>query len=186
MHHTLQLPRGTKSLPPTEGDLLLSAIRDAPHEMTLKLGFLDWCDENARLVGCWIARAIAREPMLTDQGIGYRNTNGTRCRPTDVLFKQSRAWMPTAVRPFAASLAWLATRGKRKTMNPRRVSYGLKHDVERAFEAAAPGYVPQGVFIAAAIHAGFGWQWVPGTPNCQHAISSRPPSPRRIICRARE
>jgi hypothetical protein len=57
---------------------------------------------------------------------------------------------------------WLALFARpRKTINPRRHSYGLKHDVERW----AGGYVGNGAFIAAALAEGYRVRQVDRGPN---------------------
>jgi uncharacterized protein (TIGR02996 family) len=176
MHATFRLPRGMQLRPPSDGEMLLAAIVAAPHEMLPKLLFLDWAQENAEQVRQWIARAAARERLLTEQGIGYRAANGIRLQPSDRAFKKSRVSLRTAIKPFAACLAWLAPRGKRRTMHPLLVSYEWKHAVEAAFERDLSLYIPEGVFIGAAIHAGFGWERVPGSLSARHGISGRDPA----------
>jgi hypothetical protein len=56
-----------------------------------------------------------------------------------------------ALGQFITASAWLARIGRIQTINRRFGSYGLKHICERAMNR----YVSNGVFIAAAIHAGF-------------------------------
>lgn len=57
--------------------------------------------------------------------------------------------------------------GRRKTLNRKVTSYGLKHAAERAMRGLGVGdpYVSNGAFIAAAIALGFRVEQIQGTPN---------------------
>jgi hypothetical protein len=73
---------------------------------------------------------------------------------------------------FIRARAWLEGQAKRQTINRIGTSYGLKHIAEHDI-----GYVTNGVFIAAAIAAGFqierterSWRV---TPNAWLNISTR-------------
>jgi len=66
-----------------------------------------------------------------------------------------------AVEPFLASLAFLSRVERTKTIRPATNSYWLKHIAENCDctypdgQKLGPLYVPNGLLIAAAIHAGF-------------------------------
>lgn len=57
--------------------------------------------------------------------------------------------------------------GRRKTLNRRVTSYGLKHAAERAMRAlnVPDYYVSNGAFICAAIALGHRVEHIPGSPN---------------------
>jgi hypothetical protein len=60
--------------------------------------------------------------------------------------------------------------GRRKSMNRKRSSYGLKHDAERA----AGDYVANGMLIAVALAMGFSAERThAGSPNAYFNISSK-------------
>ena len=50
---------------------------------------------------------------------------------------------------------WLMGVHRRKTVNKRFTSYGLKHRVERSLPQGQDNYVSNGAFIAATLHLGF-------------------------------
>lgn len=69
---------------------------------------------------------------------------------------------------FERALAFLLLCcGRRKTLNRKATSYGLKHSAERAMRGlnVADPYVSNGVFIVAAIVLGFRVEHIQGTPN---------------------
>jgi hypothetical protein len=71
---------------------------------------------------------------------------------------------------FVRSVSFLSHFGRRKTLNRKSSSYGLKHQAERF----AGGYVANGTFIAAALVLGFTAQRThPGSPNAWFNISSK-------------
>ena len=69
---------------------------------------------------------------------------------------------------FRRALAFLlACCDRRRELNLRSTSYGLKHQVEHALWAAGERgvYVSNGMFIAAAMTLGFRVEQIAGTPN---------------------
>lgn len=62
-----------------------------------------------------------------------------------------------SVEQFLRAVEYLAKQPRRKTINRKRTSYGLKHDLERYSSDMGLNntYVTNGMFIAAAIHLGF-------------------------------
>ncbi|MGI3902535.1 MAG: hypothetical protein ACRYGP_16595 [Janthinobacterium lividum] len=69
---------------------------------------------------------------------------------------------------FRRALAWLLTCcDRRRELNLRSTSYGLKHQVEHAMRAAGERgiYVSNGMFIAAALTLGFRVEQIARTPN---------------------
>jgi len=65
------------------------------------------------------------------------------------------------INAFVDARMWLRDRQKQKTFNRTGTSYGWKHVAEREMET----YIPNGLFIAAAIEEGFCIQRERGTPN---------------------
>jgi hypothetical protein len=57
---------------------------------------------------------------------------------------------------------------RRRTINKRITSYGLKHIAERAIDA----YVANGTCIAAVIASHFDYQLIPGSPNVWFNMST--------------
>lgn len=103
-------------------------------------------------------------PTLTVAGFGtgMGGVNQTAMERTKKL-ADGRAGLTNeyAVEPFLASLVFLSHVERTKTIRSGAGSYGLKHLAEKldcsypTGEHLGPVYVPNGVFIAAAIHAGF-------------------------------
>jgi hypothetical protein len=115
-------------------------------------------------------RAVMKKvPTLTAFGIGIgdprRNADGSR---ESALERESRFTAgreelldDQLVEPFLLSLAMLARIEPTKTFYTGTSSYGLKHVAERYActypdgTPLGPQYVTNGIFIAAAVHAGF-------------------------------
>jgi hypothetical protein len=84
-------------------------------------------------------------------------------REMNVKFVRAREQLvgDGAVEPFLASLAFLARVTPTKTIRRGTGSYWLKHVAENFTctypegDELGPTYVPNGVFIAAALHSGF-------------------------------
>jgi hypothetical protein len=72
---------------------------------------------------------------------------------------------------FIACRAWLEQREKQITFNQSGTSYGWKHIAERDTGT----YIPNGVFIAAAIAEEFRFQRVYNTPNVLLNIARKRP-----------
>jgi hypothetical protein len=101
-----------------------------------------------------IQLAVTRYPELTDFGFGVYDERSRRLSPAEreAKFQINRAKLfeERSLRQFLSARAWLQGQGMRKTLNKRGTSYGLKH-----VAAHDIGYCTNGVFIAAAISAGF-------------------------------
>lgn len=105
-----------------------------------------------------------RFPRLAARGFGMGDWDSDKTpaeRHRD--FEKSRAELVSdyAVEPFLASLAFLSRVERTKTIRPATHSYWLKHVAENYActypdgETLGPVYVPNGLLIAAAAHAGF-------------------------------
>jgi hypothetical protein len=119
--------------------------------------------------------AIAKEPWLNDNGIGFdrywrtRMTFDQRCDENARLRDQ----MMNRVIEFSRTVDWLRNQKRTKHPNPRVSSYGLKHVMERQTGL----YVTNGLFIAAAIHLGIGYK-KHNSLNVTLALSSRAYDPK--------
>jgi hypothetical protein len=97
-----------------------------------------------------LERIMAEHPYLTAFGIGsFRERRETQAE-YDARFKRDRTELRNYVQAFRVVSEWLKRLPSIKTINRSATSYGLKHIVEREV-----GYITNGLFIAAAIHAGF-------------------------------
>lgn len=111
-----------------------------------------------------LEQVAERYPTLTAGGFGIGEW-----QPDDTAavrrqrFDDDRAELVSdhSAEPFLASLAFVARVERTKTIRPATNSYWLKHIAEN-YECRYPGgeklgpvYVPNGLLIAAAIHAGF-------------------------------
>lgn len=111
-----------------------------------------------------LQQAAERFPTLTAGGFGIgewqRDDTAASRRKR---FDDDRAELVSdhAVEPFLASLAFVSRVERTKTIRPATNSYWLKHIAENyacsypGGEKLGPVYVPNGLLIAAAIHAGF-------------------------------
>jgi hypothetical protein len=109
-------------------------------------------------------KVAERFPNLTAGGFGAGDWN-PRHTPAERRkeFADGRAELVSdyAAEPFLASLAFVARVERTKTIRPATNSYWLKHIAENndctypEGGKLGPVYVPNGLLIAAAIHAGF-------------------------------
>jgi hypothetical protein len=157
-----------------ESKLLLAAIRADPLELTPQAAYRDWARDNPECIRVAIESAVAEVELLTAFGIGVGRVKGDTPETRQARFDRERLALFADADAFAASMAWLATRGKRRTVDGG--SYGYKHDVERHWQGTEwPVYVPNGSFIAAVVCSGFTWKYDAGGPNVLVGISRRKP-----------
>jgi hypothetical protein len=119
-----------------------------------------------------IHRAMDIEPNLTHFGYGVFAERKTTAEERQVRFNENRARMldDYSVGEFVRASDFLSRYGRRKTLNRKSTSYGLKHKAEDL----AGAYVSNGMLIAAALALGFSAQPTdPGSPNAWFNISSK-------------
>ncbi|MGY4177772.1 hypothetical protein ACVIHH_003063 [Bradyrhizobium sp. USDA 4518] len=119
-----------------------------------------------------IRRAMDLEPALSHFGYRVPKDRDEAFEEAEMRFQSSRAEMldDHAIDEFIRAAALLSRFGRRKSLNRRRGSYGLKHDAERM----TGGYVANGMFIAAALAMGFSaMRTHSGSPNAHFNISSK-------------
>lgn len=122
------------------------------------------CHAVAKVALCGVAK---RYPRLTASGFGIGDWDPEKTpaeRRRDFAKDRAELVSDYAVKPFLASLAFVSRVERTKTIRPATNSYWLKHIAENYEctypngEKLGPIYVPNGVLIAAAIHAGFNAQ----------------------------
>ncbi|WP_162672535.1 TIGR02996 domain-containing protein [Gemmata massiliana] len=160
----------------SDGPQLLDAIRLHPLELTPRLAYHDWAKEHPDAVHAMIAAvmAVPEFQILTPHGLGLSRRSGETSAEREERLRNERILLLTERDGFSASVAWLATRGTQATVDAGRDSYGYKHDVECSLPGDHAVYVPNGAFIAAAVHAGFVWKTYWASPNVRFGISRRP------------
>ncbi|RTL62153.1 MAG: hypothetical protein EKK42_32770 [Pseudonocardiaceae bacterium] len=119
-----------------------------------------------------LRRVMDLEPELS--GFGYRvaRDRGETHEEAEARFLENRAEMlgEPGVDEFIRATEFLSKFGRRKSLNRKRTSYGLKHDAERA----TGDYVSNGMLIAAALAMGFATERThAGSPNAYFNISSK-------------
>jgi len=115
-----------------------------------------------------IKSVIAKIPDLTDFGIGiFEGSRKLTKEEWDREIEQNRNALLSSTEEFNKVCEWLNQVEQIKSINRKRTSYGLKHIVEVDI-----GYVSNGVFIAAAVHCGFAFDYGSG-PNVQFNMSER-------------
>ncbi len=145
-------------------------LQQMQHEVAREAGYRSWrdllhADEDDRQ----LAVTMTLEPHLNLNGFGPGAYGGTM----DERRARMAGWrreLRGRARDVARVRDWLlANVAPRKTVNPNVGSYSLKHLVERAMGT----YIENGVLIAAAIGAGYGYRREPGwSPNATLAMSS--------------
>jgi hypothetical protein len=119
-----------------------------------------------------IRRAMDLEPSLTHFGYGVCWDRDQTPEERRAKFTETRAEMlgDYAADEFARAVAYLSQFGRRKTINLKSGSYGLKHGAERF----AGGYVANGMLIAAGLALGLSARPThPGSPNAFFNISTK-------------
>jgi hypothetical protein len=119
-----------------------------------------------------IHRAMDLEPNLTHFGYGVFAERKTPPEERLARFNENRARMldDYSVGEFIRAFDFLSRYGRRKTMNRKSTSYGLKHKAEKL----AGEDVSNGMLIAAALAMGFSAQPTDfGSPNAWFNISSK-------------
>lgn len=125
-----------------------------------------------------IRRAMDLEPSLTHFGYGVYWDRKQTPEERRAKFAETRAEMldDYAAEEFARAVAYPSQFGRRKTINLKSGSYGLKHGAERF----AGRYVANGMLIAAALAIGFSARPThPGSPNAFFNISLKPLAAKR-------
>lgn len=105
-----------------------------------------------------IRATMERYPELTHFGMGIYRRDIESLEDMDARFKRERQSLVEAVDECNKALRFLGHATKRKSINFKRTSYGLKHAVEHYMKCLPDVrnyYVANGAFICAAIHAGF-------------------------------
>ncbi len=117
-----------------------------------------------------IAAVMERVPLLNDHGIGlFDGFRGYSRAERAAIFRKDREMLLGSEESCTRICEWLRDKAKRKTMNPRYSSYGLKHLAEDEIGE----YVTNGAFIAAAIHCGFPYRLIDESPNVLFGISEK-------------
>jgi hypothetical protein len=96
-------------------------------------------------------RVMQEHPALTVQGFDpFWPAKPPENRLAKFEADRTELLHPDTIEAFGRVIEWLSRFDKSKTFNRRGTSYGLKHVAQREI-----GYMPNGVFIAAAVAAGF-------------------------------
>lgn len=124
-----------------------------------------------------LAVVMAEIPLLHNHGVGVFDTN---TQEEDVYLAAARKELCSNVDKIKATLVWLSEYAlpASKAGRHRISSYGWKHLVE-----ADIGYISNGVFIAAAILAGYDYQISSNSPNVLFKMGLRDSSPHAMLCR---
>src|SRR5262249_23851326 len=123
---------------------------------------------------------IMKIPGLSAYGIGFPRHDDLKPHEHEKWFRREQAELLNDVDGCSRAEAWLRDKPKRKYVNWRHSSYGLRRIAEKEI-----GYVSHGAFIAAAIHCGFPYQILPHSPNpsfgiCESALQARKLRHQRI------
>ena len=126
-----------------------------------------------------ILAVMERYPYLTHFGMGIYMRGLTSGSEFGEKFVRERERLLGAEDECNKALRFLMHTTKRKTVNTKRSSYGLKHRVEfymKHLPDVSNYYIANGAFICAAVHAGFDIRAVrTGSPNVHINISEKSP-----------
>ena len=143
----------------------------AQHAVAVEYGFAKWADLLQRSpVDQHIAITMVRLPLLNDFGIGmYSQDRKLPEAERRARFEENRQQLRNSAERVAATVEWLRQNVEPiKTINRKHTSYGIKHIAEKDI-----GYITNGVFIAAAVIAGYPYEIVPGSPNVPFGMSEK-------------
>lgn len=148
-------------------------LQRVQHVVAIESGFPSWkalldaSDVERRLV-----IVMAQEPLLNDFGIGLYSGHTRKSRDERMrVLSADREKLRQSVADVEWTAGWLTSNIEPiKTINRRRSSYGLKHVAEKQ---SPNKYLTNGVFIAAAMVAGYPCKISWDSPNPQFGMSER-------------
>lgn len=147
------------------------SLMRAQHVVAVEHGFASW-DALMRgsAVEARLAITMAKLTELNDFGIGLYCDDYRRPKAEQqAIYEKDRATLRRSVARVDATVRWLRENVQPiKTISQRRTSYGWKHVAETDID-----YITNGVFIAAAIIAGYPYEIVPGSPNVPFGMSEK-------------
>lgn len=148
-----------------------STLMRAQHVVAVEHGFAKWdAVIGAPEIEVYLAITMGKLPNLTDFGIGlYQGDRKLTPEQREAKHVEMRAVLRGSSDRVARVVDWLKKNIQPiKTISKRRTSYGLKHFAEKD-----TGYITNGVFIAAAIIAGYPYEIQPESPNVCFGMSER-------------
>ena len=176
--------------PDAEVDAGFGLMR-AQHVIAVEHGFTKWKElAEGSPVELHLAITMAKEPFLTDFGIGlYEEARKLPKEQREAKLREERKTLRKSVDAVWRTVDWLRENIQPiKTINTKHSSYGLKHVAEKDV-----GYITNGVFIAAAMIAGYPYKIEYGSPSPYFGMSEKsitrivkkhrpmPPANRRYI-----
>lgn len=116
-----------------------------------------------------IINVMDKLPELTNNGI---EIDSKQISKTNKLIEQKillgKRELLNSIEAFNKTVVWLSFIKKVKNINKKRTSYDLKHIAEKSI-----GYISNGVFIAAAVHSGFNYKYLPKSLNASFNMSEK-------------
>jgi len=129
-----------------------------------------------------IQAVLKEHPYLTHYGIGIprrRGGWGSNAEDVDAEYKNQQDQLLEAIEECNKACYFLRFTEKRKSVNDRGSSYGLKHEAEFLMKRLPwqdNYYVANGSFICAALYLGYEYkQGLNDSPNVVFNISSKSP-----------
>lgn len=113
-----------------------------------------------------LQKVMKQHLELSTHGIGCSSLSPPEQRKEE--FERYRQDLLRDVERFRKTCEWLSTKKKRKTINMKYTSYGIKHIAEKEI-----GYITNGTLIAAAIYCGFTVKYTDNNPNVRINISGK-------------
>jgi hypothetical protein len=140
----------------------------AQHVVAVEHEFVKWQDlAHAPATDLRLAITMVKIPELNACGVGlYPHHARLPVPERDKLLADERTELRRCGDRVAATVEWLQKHIRPiRTINLNHTSYGLKHIAEREI-----GYIPNGVFVAAAIVAGYRYRRI-DEPNVAFGMS---------------
>ena len=144
-------------------------LMQAQHVVAVEHEFVKWQDlVHASATELRLVITMVKIPELNAHGVGlYPHHARLPVPERDKFLADERSELRRSLDRVAATVEWLQKHIRSiKTINLNHTSYGLKHIAEKEI-----GYIPNGVFVAAAIIAGYPYRL--HKPNAAFGMSER-------------
>lgn len=149
-----------------QGDITLMNVQYVVAKLS---GFKNWGTLlQAEPVEIALAMVLEKEPQLNSFGMGNFERRLSPQVARETLLK-NKAELRNNVALVAKTIVWLEDNIQPiNTINTSNSSYGLKHQAEKKI-----GYITNGMFIAAAMIAGYKYKIFRNSPNVHFGMSKK-------------
>ncbi len=162
-------PHAVREIKEFYEDVANASLMNAQHVVARKHGFKTWKELlDSSPIEQKLAITMERHPLLNDYGAIAATESRLSKEERMEMFRKHRGTLRESSAMVDRTFTWLLKNvAPIKTINRSRTSYGLKHIAENDI-----GYITNGVFIAAAIIAGYPY-FMDNHPNVCFGMSKK-------------